>query len=52
MKIEKPWHAWIGGLGRRSLLVFDAFKAHVTDRVNLSFKREKADLAVIPDGLL
>ena len=52
MKIEKAWHVWIGGLGRRSLLVFDAFKAHVTDCVKSLFKRERADLAVIPGGLL
>ena len=52
MKIETAWHPWIGGLGRRSLLVFDAFKAHVTDSMKSSFKREKTDLAVIPGGLL
>ena len=44
MKIEKAWHARIGGLGRCSLLVFDAFKAHVTDNVKSSFKCEKANL--------
>ena len=52
MKIEIAWRARIGGLGRGRLLVFDAFKAHVTDSVKSSFKCEKADLTVISDGLL
>ena len=40
------------GLGRRrSLLVYDAFEAHVTDPVKAAFKRENTDLAVIPGGL-
>ena len=42
----------LGGLGRkRSLLVYDAFEAHVTDPVKAAFKRENTDLAVIPGGL-
>jgi len=50
--IEKVWRARIGGLGRRrSLLVFDAFEAHVTNSVKSSFKHENTDLAVIPGGL-
>ena len=50
--IEKVWRARIGGLGRRkSLLVYDAFEAHVTDTVKASFKRENTELAVIPGGL-
>ena len=37
--IEKVWRARIGGLGKRnSLLVCDAFEAHVTDPVKASFK--------------
>ena len=52
MKIENAWRAYIGGLGRSSLLVFDAFKAHVADSVKLSFKCEKADLTVSSGGLL
>ena len=47
----KSWCAWIGGLGRRSLLVYDAFKAHTTDSVKSLLKRENTDLAVIPGGL-
>ena len=50
--IEKAWRSRIGGLGRRrSLLVYDAFEAHVTDPVKAAFKRENTDLAVIPGGL-
>ena len=49
---EKTWHAWLGGLGRRgSLLVYDAFKAHMTDPVKASPKCENADVAVIPGSL-
>ena len=50
--IEKAWRSRIGGLGRRrSLLVYDAFEAHVTEPVKAAFKRENTDLAVIPGGL-
>ena len=49
--IEKVWRAQIGGLGRKSLLVYDAFEAHVTDPVKASFKRENTELAVIPGRL-
>lgn len=50
--IEKAWRRRQGGLGRRkSLLVYDAFEAHVTDTVKAAFKRENTDLAVIPGGL-
>lgn len=50
--IEKAWRRPLGGLGRRnSLLVYDAFEAHVTDTVKAAFKRENTDLAVIPGGL-
>lgn len=50
--IEKAWRRRLGGLGRRkSLLVYDAFEAHVTDTVKAAFKRENTDLAVIPGGL-
>ena len=52
MKIENVWRARIGGLGRSSLLVFDAFKAHVTDSMKSSFKCEKADLTASSGGLL
>ena len=51
--IEKVWRARIGGLGRRkSLPVYDSFKAHVTDTVKASFKHENTELAVIPGGLI
>ena len=36
---------------RRSLLVFDLFEAHVTDRVKRALERENKNLAVIPGGL-
>jgi len=36
---------------RRSLLVFDSFEAHMTDRVKRALKRENMNLAVIPSGL-
>ena len=50
--IEKAWRRQLAGLGRRkSLLVYDAFEAHVTDTVKAAFKRENTDLAVIPGGL-
>lgn len=48
--IDKVWRWQFGGL-RKSLLVYDAFEAHVTDRVKALFKRERTDLAVIPGGL-
>lgn len=36
--IEKAWSAQIGGLGRRrSLLAYNAFKAHVTNSVKSTF---------------
>ena len=50
--IEKVWRARRGGLGRRrSLLVLDAFEAHVTDSVKTAIARENTNLAVIPGGL-
>jgi len=37
--IEKAWCTRLAGLGRRkSLLVYDAFEAHVTDTVKAVFK--------------
>lgn len=50
--IQKAWRRRLDGLGmRKSLLVYDAFEAHVTDTVKAAFKRENTDLAVIPGGL-
>ena len=50
--IKKVWRARRGGLGRRrSLLVLDAFEAHVTDSVKTAIARENTNLAVIPGGL-
>ena len=50
--VQKVWHARRGGLGRqRSLLVYDTFKAHVTESVKAAFVRENINLAVIPGGL-
>ena len=47
--IEKAWRSRLGR--RRSLLVYDAFEAHVKDPVKAALKRENTDLAVIPGGL-
>ena len=45
-------HARCGGLGRRrSLLVYDALEAHMTESVKAAFVRENTNLAVIPGGL-
>ena len=50
--IDKVWCSRRGGLGRRrSLLVCDAFEAHVTERVKTALTRENTNLAVIPGGL-
>ena len=50
--VQKVWCAPRGGLGRRrSLLVYDAFEAHVTKSVKAAFVRENTNLAVIPGGL-
>ena len=49
--IDKVWRWQFGGL-MKSLLVYDAFEAHVTDRVKALFKRERTDLAVIPGRLM
>ena len=50
--IDKVWRARRGGLvRRRSLLVFDSFEAHVTDRVKRVLERENTNLAAIPGGL-
>ena len=52
MWIEKVWRARLGGLGRRrSLLVYDAFAAHVTESLKAAFARENTNLAVIPGRL-
>lgn len=50
--IDKVWCSRRGGLGRRrSLLVCDAFEAHVTERVKTALTRENTNLAVIPGCL-
>lgn len=50
--VQKVWRARHGGLGRRrSLLVYDAFEAHVTESVKAAFVRENTNLAVISGGL-
>ena len=35
----------------QSLLVWDSFRAHLTDEVKADLKRRKIDVAVIPGGL-
>ena len=50
--IEKVWCSRRGDLEKRkSLLVCDAFEAHVTESVKTAFARENTDLGVIPGGL-
>ena len=50
--VQKVWRARRAGLGRRrSLLVYDAFEAHLTESVKAAFVRENMNLAVIPGGL-
>ena len=49
--IEKVWRSRLGGLGRRCLLVYDVFEAHVTESVKAAIARENMNLAVIPGGL-
>ena len=49
--IEKVWRSRLGGLGRRGLLVYDVFEAHVTESVKAVIAREKKNLALIPGGL-
>ena len=49
--IEKAWRQKRGGLGRRrSLLVCDAFEAHVTERVKTVLTQENTSLAVTGGG--
>ena len=51
--IKKAWCKQLSGLGRKkSLLVYDAFEAHIADTLKAALKQEKnTDLAVILGGL-
>src|SRR5215475_13115967 len=50
--LEKVWSKRPGGLLKKpSLLVFDQFKAHVTESTNRLATKLKMHLAVIPGGL-
>ena len=50
--IDKVWLWRLGVLrGRRILLVYDVFEAHVTESVKAAIARENTNLAVIPVGL-
>ena len=49
---DKVWKKRPGGLMKtKSLLVWDMFKAHVTEKSKDHVKRTNTDLAVIPGGL-
>ena len=50
--IQKVWSARPGGLLRkRSLLIWDSFRAHLVDSVKEALRKTKTDIAVIPGGL-
>ena len=50
--IEKVWRSRPGGLLRkRSLLVWDSFRAHLVDPVKQALRQTNTDIAVIPGGL-
>ena len=50
--LEKVWQRRPGGLRRRkALLVWDSFKAHLTEDVTRSVEATNTDIAVIPGGL-
>lgn len=50
--IEKVWNSRPGGmLKKKSLLVWDSFKAHLVDSVKRKLKCNNTDVAVIPGGL-
>ena len=50
--LNKVWNRRPGALlKKRSLLVWDMFRAHLTDPMKAEAKKLKADLAVIPGGL-
>ena len=50
--LHRVWNTHPGAIhAKRSMLVWDMFRAHVTDDVKASAKSLKTDLAVIPGGL-
>ena len=50
--IQKVWSARPGGLLRkRSLLIWDSFRAHLVDSVKEALRKTNTDIAVIPGGL-
>ena len=49
--IEKLWNSRPGGMLKKSLLVWDSFKAHLVDSVKRKLKCNNTDVAVIPGGL-
>ena len=50
--LRRMWNTRPGVMhAKRSMLVWDMFRAHVTDDVKASAKSLKKDLAVIPGGL-
>ena len=50
--IQKVWSSQPGGLLRKkSLLVWDSFRAHLADPVKRALRQTNTDVAVIPGGL-
>jgi len=49
--IQKVWSSRPGSLLRRSLLVWDAFRAHLAEPVKRALRQTNTDVAVIPGGL-
>ena len=50
--VQKVWKARPGGLLRKkSLLIWDSFRAHLVDSVKRAVKETNTDIAVIPGGL-
>ena len=50
--IQKVWSSRPGGLLRKkSLLVWDSFRAHLADPVKRALRQTNTDVAVIPGGL-
>lgn len=52
LRIQKVWSSQPGGLLRKkSLLVWDWFRAHLADSMTRALRQTNTDVAVIPGGL-
>lgn len=49
--IQRVWSSQPGGFLRRSLLVWDAFRAYLAEPVKQALRQTNTDVAVIPGGL-